>query len=236
MITAFKSEQRGRTKIDWLDSYHSFSFGNYFDPENINFGPLRVLNDDTVLPSAGFSTHPHKDMEIVSIVTQGSMAHKDSSGGQGVIKSGEIQRMTAGKGVFHSEFNSSGTEILKFYQIWFIPNERGIEPSYDQKNFPIEKSKNELKLIVSGDKNDGVLFINQNAKLLIGNFDKGFNLPYFVENGRGIYIHIINGTVDVNGRNAGSGDALRITDESSLEIKAVEKSSFLFFDVLMNFE
>ena len=236
MITALKSDQRGRTKIDWLDSYHSFSFGNYYDPNNINFGPLRVLNDDTVIPSAGFPTHPHKDMEIVSIVTKGSMAHQDSSGGQGVIKEGEIQRMTAGKGIFHSEFNASDTEILKFYQIWFIPNQQGLTPSYDQRKFQIDKEKNELKLIVSGYKEDNALFINQDVKMFLCSADKGFNIPYSIGKGRGIYIHVIKGQIEVKGYKAENGDALKITVENSIEISSPENSAFIFFDLLMDFE
>ena len=141
MIYVRKKENRGRTKIDWLDSYHSFSFGDYYDPENINFGPLRVLNDDTVQPTAGFPTHRHRDMEIVSIVTKGIMAHRDSIGSEGTIRVNDIQRMTAGSGIMHSEFNASDKEILKFYQIWFVPNKQGLTPSFHTKNFCLSELK-----------------------------------------------------------------------------------------------
>ena len=144
MIEIRRSDERGRTKIDWLDSYHSFSFGEYYDPKNIHFGHLRVLNDDLIQPGEGFPTHPHKEMEIVTIVTEGTVTHKDSSGGQGTITMNEFQRMTAGKGVFHSEYNDSDFDVLKLFQIWFIPNKQNLEPFYEQMKFFHQEKKNKL--------------------------------------------------------------------------------------------
>jgi len=152
MIEVKKNNERGYTKIDWLDSRHSFSFGEYYDPKNIHFGPLRVINDDIIEAGEGFPTHPHKDMEIVTIILEGTVAHKDSSGGEGTITVNEIQRMTAGKGILHSEFNASDTEILKLLQIWFIPNGQGLTPSYEQMKFSHEEKKNKLLKVVSGEK------------------------------------------------------------------------------------
>ena len=149
MIEVRKSNEHEHTKIDWLDSRHSFSFGEYYDPGNIHFGPLRVMNDDIIQPGEGFPTHPHRDMEIVTIILEGTVAHKDSTGGEGTITVNEIQRMTAGKGILHSEFNASNTEILKLLQIWLIPNKQGLMPSYEQMKFSHEEKKNKLLKVVS---------------------------------------------------------------------------------------
>ncbi|KAF0214212.1 MAG: hypothetical protein FD178_2601 [Ignavibacteria bacterium] len=144
MLEVLRSEERGRTKIDWLDSYHSFSFGEYYDPKNMGFGPLRVINDDLIQAGAGFPTHPHRDMEIVTIVTQGAVAHRDSSGGEGIIRVGEVQKMSAGKGIFHSEFNASDKEVLKLYQIWIMPNQNGLKPGYEDIRYDVAEKKNKL--------------------------------------------------------------------------------------------
>ena len=234
MISLRKSEERGHTKIDWLDSYHSFSFGEYYDPQHVHFGPLRVFNDDTVAAMGGFPTHPHKNMEIVSIVTLGRMAHGDSTGSQGIIKVNDVQRMTAGKGVYHSEFNASDNQILKFFQVWFIPNETDLTPSYEQISFDPEERKNKLQLIVSGNVNDGVVFINQDAKMYLSDLEKGNKLRYITSSERGVYIHVADGAVDINGYKAEPGDAIKITEETEFEISASEKSSFILFDMTLN--
>lgn len=236
MITVIKKEDRGRTKIDWLDSYHSFSFGDYYDPKNINFGPLRVLNDDTVKPTAGFPTHKHRDMEIVSIVTKGRMAHRDSTGSEGLIRVNDIQRMTAGKGIMHSEFNASDTEILKFYQVWFIPNQQNLTPSYEQITFEPGERKNILQLIVSGDKEDGVVFINQDAKIYLTDLEENTNLVYEPNLKRGIYIHIIEGQINVNGVEINSGDAIKAVDETKINIEAKKSSGLILFDVALDIQ
>lgn len=235
MIEIKKSYLRGRTKMDWLNSYHSFSFGEYYDPENIHFGPLRVLNDDTIQPSAGFPTHPHRDMEIVTIILEGTVAHKDSSGGEGRITVNEIQKMTAGSGVFHSEFNPSDTEVLKLLQIWIIPNEQKLAPSYEQKKYSHEDKKNKLLKVVSGEKEDGVIFINQDAKIFLSDLDRGKEIMYQIENNRGVYFHLIEGNVTVNGIKLTNGDAAEITAESLISISADEYSKLILFDVTLNF-
>lgn len=235
MIEIKKSNSRGRTRIDWLDSYHSFSFGEYYDPTNIHFGPLRVLNDDLIQPGAGFPTHPHADMEIVTIVYEGTIAHKDSTGGAGTITVDEIQRMTAGSGIYHSEFNASEIEELKLLQIWFVPNRRGLTPSYEQKKYSHNDKKNKLLKVVSGNKNDGILFINQDAEIFLSDLDAGSKLNYDVKDSRGVYIQLVQGNLNVNNHIIEKGDALKITDEEKLNLTAETNSKFVLFDMNMEF-
>lgn len=234
MLTIRRSEDRGRTKIDWLDSYHSFSFGEYYDPEHLNFGPLRVLNDDTILPTSGFPTHPHRDMEIVSIVTNGAMAHRDSTGSSGVIGINDIQRMTAGKGIMHSEFNASDNVTLKLIQIWFLPNQKSLTPSYEQITFEPGERKNNLLLVVSGNKEDGVVFINQDAKIFLSDLEKGKSVTHNTKFERGIYIHIAEGEVEINGTVLKRGDAAEITNENAVKITSLADSKIILFDLTMD--
>ncbi|OGV11177.1 MAG: hypothetical protein A3J84_03995 [Ignavibacteria bacterium RIFOXYA2_FULL_37_17] len=233
MIEVRKSDERGHTKIDWLDSRHSFSFGEYYDPKNIHFGPLRVINDDIIQPGEGFPTHPHRDMEIVTIIFEGTVAHKDSSGGEGTITVNEIQRMTAGKGILHSEFNASDTEILKLLQIWFIPNQQGLTPSYEQMKFSHEEKKNKLLKVVGGKKEDGIIFINQDAEIFLSDLEPGVKLNYEVKNNRGVYIQLVDGTLNVNGNKIEKGDALKITDEKNLELASEKNAKIVLFDITL---
>jgi redox-sensitive bicupin YhaK (pirin superfamily) len=235
MFEIIKSYQRGRTRIEWLDSYHSFSFGEYYDPHKIHFGPLRVLNDDEIQPAAGFPTHPHSDMEIVTIVYKGTVAHKDSTGGEGTISTNEIQRMTAGTGIYHSEFNASDSEILKLLQIWFIPNQRGLTPSYEQKKISHEEKKNKLVKVVSGKKEDGIIFINQDAEIYLADLDENGKLTYISQKYRGVYIQLVKGILNVNGLQIQNGDAIKITGETNLDIAAEVDSQIVLFDVTLNF-
>jgi redox-sensitive bicupin YhaK (pirin superfamily) len=235
MFEIIKSYQRGRTRIEWLDSYHSFSFGEYYDPHKIHFGPLRVLNDDEIQPAAGFPTHPHSDMEIVTIVYKGTVAHKDSTGGEGTISTNEIQRMTAGTGIYHSEFNASDSEILKLLQIWFIPNQRGLTPSYEQKKISHEEKKNKLVKVVSGKKEDGIIFINQDAEIYLADLDENGKLTYNSQKYRGVYIQVVKGILNVNGLQIQNGDAIKITGETNLDIAAEVDSQIVLFDVTLNF-
>ncbi|TSA29443.1 MAG: pirin family protein [Ignavibacteriales bacterium] len=235
MIEVRKSNERGHTKIDWLDSRHSFSFGEYYDPKNIHFGPLRVINDDIIQPGEGFPTHPHRDMEIVTIILEGTVAHKDSSGGEGTITVNEIQRMTAGTGILHSEFNASDTEILKLLQIWFIPNQHGLTPGYEQKKFSHEEKKNKLLKVVSGKKEDGIIFINQDAEIFFSDLEAGIKLNYEVKNNRGVYIQLIDGALKVNSSKIEIGDALKITDEKKLELTAEKNAKMVLFDITLEF-
>lgn len=231
MLHLIKSESRGKTHIDWLESYHSFSFGHYYDPDNLQFGPLRVLNDDVIAPGAGFPTHPHSNMEIVTIALEGELAHEDSTGSKGVIKPGEVQRMTAGKGVHHSEFNNSENEYAKILQIWLIPDKAGYEPSYEQKKYDPAKTENVLFKLVSKKNGDGVVTINQNADLFISHLDKEKQISYNLTTERGVYIFLIDGKLAVNGAKLNSRDALKISDEKEITLQAEEKSSFILFDV-----
>ncbi|KAF0143001.1 MAG: hypothetical protein FD122_267 [Stygiobacter sp.] len=235
MLEVLRSEERGRTKIDWLDSYHSFSFGEYYDPKNMGFGPLRVINDDLIQAGAGFPTHPHRDMEIVTIVTQGAVAHRDSSGGEGIIRVGEVQKMSAGKGIFHSEFNASDKEVLKLYQIWIMPNQNGLKPGYEDIRYDVTEKKNKLLLVASNNHGDGVIFLNQDAKIYLADLDGGTNILYQTEKSRGVYIHVTEGSVEIAGVKLSSGDAIKLTEVESVEIKASENSGILLFDVVMNF-
>lgn len=235
MIEIRRSNERGRTKIDWLDSYHSFSFGEYYDSTNLHFGPLRVMNDDLILPASGFPTHPHRDMEIVTIILEGTVAHKDSSGGEGTITVNEVQRMTAGRGILHSEFNPSKTENLKLLQIWFIPNRQGLAPSYEQKKFSHEEKQNKLLKIVSGKKENGIIFINQDAVIYLSDLDKGKQIMHQVSDERGVYVHIIEGETKVNGQTLQSGDAAKLTEEKEIVISANTDSKIILFDMPMDF-
>ena len=235
MIEVRKSNERGHTKIDWLDSRHSFSFGEYYDPKNIHFGSLRVINDDIIQPGEGFPTHPHRDMEIVTIIFEGTVAHKDSSGGEGTITVNEIQRMTAGKGILHSEFNASDTEILKLLQIWFIPTQQGLTPGYEQKKFSHEQKQNNLLKVVSGEKADGIIFINQDAEIFLSDLDAGIKLSYEVKEKRGVYIQLVEGTLNVNGNKIEKGDALKITDEKNLELTTEKNAKIVLFDIALEF-
>jgi redox-sensitive bicupin YhaK (pirin superfamily) len=235
MIEVKKSDERGHTEIDWLNSRHSFSFGEYYDPENIHFGPLRVMNDDIIQPGEGFPTHPHRDMEIVTIVLEGTVAHKDSSGGEGTITVNEVQRMTAGKGIMHSEFNASDIEVLKLLQIWFIPNKQGLTPGYEQKKFSHEEKKNKLLKVVSGKKEDGIIFINQDADIFLSDLENGKEIIYNLNINRGMYIHVIDGSLNVNNVSILPGDAAKITQENQIKISASVDSKIILFDLIMDF-
>ena len=235
MIEVKKSDERGHTEIDWLNSRHSFSFGEYYDPENIHFGPLRVMNDDIIQPGEGFPTHPHRDMEIVTIVLEGTVAHKDSSGGEGTIAVNEIQRMTAGKGIMHSEFNASDTEVLKLLQIWFIPNKQGLTPGYEQKKFSHEEKKNKLLKVVGGKKEEGIIFINQDAEIFLSDLEKGKEIIYNLNINRGMYVHVIDGSLNVNNVSLLPGDAAKITQENQIKISANVDSKIILFDLIMDF-
>ncbi|MBA4406855.1 hypothetical protein C0389_06235 [bacterium] len=235
MIEIRKSNERGKTKIDWLESYHSFSFGEYYDPSNIHFGPLRVMNDDIILAGGGFPTHSHRDMEIVTIVLEGTVAHKDSTGGQGTITVNEVQRMTAGSGIQHSESNPSVEEVLKLLQIWFIPNKQNLTPSYEQKKFSHEERQNKLLKVVSGNKEDGIIFINQNAEIFLSDLDKGRMIKHEIKENRCVYLHLIEGNVDVNGKSLLPGDAVKLFQETDFTLNSRENSKIILFDMAMNF-
>lgn len=236
MKTIFhKAETRGHANHGWLDTYHTFSFANYYNPERVNFGALRVLNDDTVDAGMGFGTHPHKNMEIVSIPLAGELEHKDSMGNVTVIKNGEIQVMSAGTGIYHSEYNKNQDQLVKFLQIWVIPNEENVTPRYDQIVIP-EKS-NKLVQIVSPNPADEGVWIHQNAWFHIGNFEKGEATEYTLKNAEnGVYAFVIKGSFEVENQILNTRDGLGIWEISTMSFKALENDSeILLMEVPMNY-
>ena len=232
-INIHKSNERGTSRYDWLLSRHSFSFANYYNPKKMNFGALRVLNDDIVDAGKGFGMHRHENMEIVSIVLEGSLEHKDSMGNHGIIKENEVQRMSAGTGVNHSEFNHSKTDKSHFLQIWIEPNEMGLEPSYEQKNIPT--TKNKLHEVASGTKKKDVVYIHQNTFMFIGNFDKGNeSMQILADNSHGAFVFVIEGEIELEKNILAAGDSAEITGAGKVAFKANKQSKVLLIEVPMN--
>jgi redox-sensitive bicupin YhaK (pirin superfamily) len=229
MITIRKSQDRGVGRHGWLTTRHTFSFANYYDPAYMGFRTLRVINEDTVAPGKGFGAHRHEDMEIVSIVMEGALAHRDSSGGEGVLRRGEVQRMSAGTGVVHSEFNASQSEPVHFFQIWIEPATEGITPGYEQKLFPEEQG--ELRLLVAPNAEEGALNIHQDAKVYSAILGGGERVEHALAPGRGAWIQVARGGVDVNGVALSAGDGAAIEDETSLVIAASQPAEILLFDL-----
>lgn|SRR5487761_2070789 len=231
MLTIRKSKDRGFADHGWLKSFHSFSFGNYHDPVHMGFGPLRVINEDLVAASQGFGTHGHRDMEIISYVLEGALEHKDSMGNGSVLQYGNVQRMSAGTGVRHSEFNHSQEEEVHFLQIWIEPNVTGIAPGYEEKTFSRESKMGQLRLIASADGQNGSVLIHQDAKLYASILQAGDSIEYKIVTGRTAYLHIASGNLMANSIELFTGDALKVTNESLLSIGASDKSEFLLFDL-----
>ncbi len=236
MITIRKSSERGTTNIDWLRSYHSFSFGDFYNPDMVHFGPLRVLNDDWIAGGGGFPTHPHKDMEIITYVLKGAVAHADSTGGNGVTGVNEVQKMSAGRGVFHSEFNNSKDEELHLFQTWIIPNKRGMEPYYEQKSFKPEAKLNTLYKVASPAPGDNEVYISQEAEMYISYLEKGKEFQHAIGQGRGVYLQVADGDLTVNGLAAETGDAFLIENEKDITIAANKNTELILFDVAMEFQ
>jgi redox-sensitive bicupin YhaK (pirin superfamily) len=231
MNTIRRSTERGHANHGWLDSYHSFSFANYFDSNHLEFGPLRVINEDRVARGGGFGTHPHRDMEIISYVLSGELAHRDSMGNGSVIRAGDVQRMSAGSGVRHSEFNASPTEELHFLQIWIKPDVLGMNPSYEERHFEDGDKQGRLRLIASPDGRDGSVVIHQDALLYAGRFDAEERASLELKRGRRSYIHVVRGAVQVNGIELSAGDALKVTDAGAVHIDRGRGSEVLVFDL-----
>jgi quercetin 2,3-dioxygenase len=229
MILIRKSAERGHSQIGWLDSFHTFSFGQYYDPKFMGYGNLRVINQDTVQAGNGFGKHPHENMEIISYVIDGELEHKDSMGTGSIIKPVEIQRMSAGTGVEHSEFNHSKTEPLHFLQIWIIPEKDGIKPGYEQKSIP--KINNQFILIGSPEKNENAITIHQNVKLFAAYLSAKHALQYEFKNGHGGWLQLIKGKISINGLELSAGDGAAIADEKQISIESHEQAEFLFFDL-----
>jgi quercetin 2,3-dioxygenase len=226
-----RSNERGFADHGWLKSFHTFSFADYFDPEHVEFGPLRVINEDRVEAGAGFGTHSHRDMEIISYVLGGELAHKDSMGNGSTIRPGDVQRMSAGTGVRHSEFNPSPSEPAHFLQIWIQPAKSNIEPSYEEKRFAAEEKRGRLRLIVSPDRTDGSLMIHQDARVYAGLFTGEERANLDVSTGRRVYLHVARGAITANGTALEAGDALRITGGEPLALKQGRDAEVLVFDL-----
>lgn len=232
MITVRPAADRGHTDFGWLDTAHSFSFGDYHDPRFMGFHSLRVLNDDRIAGGGGFPTHPHRDMEIITFVLAGALEHKDSLGTGSVIRAGDVQRMTAGTGILHSEFNASKTEPVHLLQIWLFPEARGLTPGYAQESFPAEARKGVLKLVASRDGRDGSVSFRQDASVYAAALDAGQKVTHTLAPGRAAWVQVATGSVSLNGKPLAAGDSAAVADESALELVGVESGETLVFDVV----
>lgn len=231
MITIRKSEDRGHADFGWLDTHHTFSFGDYRDPAHMGFRSLRVINDDLIAAGMGFGTHPHADMEIISYVVEGALAHKDSMGTGSVIRPGDVQQMSAGTGVEHSEFNPSKTERTRLIQIWIRPDRKGHTPRYQQKTYPAVERADKLRLVASPDGAEGSIEIHQDAKLYATTLTPGASVKLDLANNRHAWVQVVKGSLALNGQELKEGDGAAISDESAIALKAKDKSEVLVFDL-----
>jgi len=230
MMTLRKANERGHADHGWLDSYHTFSFAGYYDPEHMGYRSLRVINDDKVAPGAGFGTHPHRDMEIITYVLSGALEHKDSMGNGRIIKPGEVQYMAAGTGVQHSEFNPSDKTPVHLLQIWIMPDRKGAKPNYAEKSLASAKT-GRLNLVTSKTGRDGSIAINQDAELLVAKLQPGEAVAHELRGGRHAWVHVAEGELTVNGQRLTGGDAVAISDEKQIALKASKDSQVLLFDL-----
>ncbi|MBD2038632.1 pirin family protein [Leptolyngbya sp. FACHB-321] len=231
MLTVRKAEDRGHANHGWLDSYHSFSFANYYDPQHMGFRSLRVINEDMVAPAKGFPTHPHRDMEIITYVVSGAVAHKDSIGNTEKVGAGGVQRFSAGTGITHSEFNPSTTEGLHLLQIWLLPERQGITPSYEQKEFPAETKRNQWRAIANREATDGAVKLHQDAAIYATILEPGEQLTYTLQADRHAWVQIVQGEVTLNGTTLDKGDAAAISNETELAFAASTDAEILLFDL-----
>ncbi|HEY5906908.1 MAG TPA: pirin family protein [Vicinamibacteria bacterium] len=233
MIAMRPRDERGRTRISWLDSRHSFSFGDYFDPQNMGFRSLRVINEDVVAPGGGFGTHGHRDMEILSYVLEGGLRHQDSSGGGGVIRPGEIQFMRAGRGVTHSEHNASSTEPVHFLQIWIVPDQAGLDPTYGQNTFDAQEAAHGFELLASRDGREGSLRLQQDADLLVAHLAPGESRDRAIAAGRHVWLQVARGELSLDGQRLRAGDGAALTREPGVSLRAQgdEGAEVLLFDL-----
>jgi redox-sensitive bicupin YhaK (pirin superfamily) len=230
-----KADERGHADHGWLNAHHSFSFASWYDPSRVHFGMLRVLNDDIVAPGEGFGMHPHNDMEIITIILQGALEHKDNMGNGSVIRPGDVQVMSAGTGVMHSEFNPSPDEQVNLFQLWIFPKEKNIKPRYDQKTFSVAERKNKIQMVASGFKSNGELYIHQDAALSLADTDSGKNISYTMKRkGNGVYVLVIDGKVEISGNVLTKRDAIGAWDTEQIDIKPLNDSKLLFVEVPMN--
>jgi len=228
-----KADERGNVEIDWLKSKHSFSFGHYYDARYMGFGPLRVINEDRITPSAGFPTHGHADMEIISYVISGALEHKDTEGNHSIIRPGEVQRMRAGTGIHHSEYNAMDDQETHFLQIWIIPDERGLKPDYAQIAFPTEERHDKWRLVGSQDGRDGSVHIHQDVNMLASNLSADKSLDYTAASGRGLYLQIVRGAGKVGETEYKNGDGFAFLPGEKLNITASEDSELVLFDMIL---
>lgn len=231
MLTIRKSEARGHANHGWLDSYHSFSFSQYYDPAHMNYSVLRVINEDVIAPSMGFGMHPHRDMEIITYMLAGELAHKDSLGNGSKIARGDVQRMSAGTGIVHSEFNASNQQAAHLLQIWLLPERNDIAPGYEEKHFADHEKRNRWRLIASRDQADGSLLVHQDVKLLATILESSNSLNYELAKGRSAYLQLARGRVVVNDVEIEAGDAVMLDQEAAIEIQAQTEAEMLLFDL-----
>ena len=232
MITVRPAQARGNANFGWLNSKHTFSFGNYYDPNHMGFASLRVINEDKVQPGQGFGTHSHRDMEIISYVLKGELEHKDSIGNGSVIRPGDVQRMSAGTGIAHSEFNASANDPVHFLQIWIMPDRAGIKPSYEQKHFSLAEKQGKLRLVASRDGRDNSVTIHQDANLYVATLNNGDRVNYNTRDNRSVWIQVARGSVEINGNSLQAGDGAAIIQETDLAIAATSnETEILLFDL-----
>ena len=232
MIRLRRSAERGHADHGWLDTRHTFSFAAYHDPRHMGYRTLRVINDDRVAAGAGFPTHPHRDMEIVSYVVDGALEHRDSLGTGSVIRPGDVQRMTAGTGVRHSEFNPSPEDPMRLIQIWIVPEREGLAPGYEQKRFPLDERTGRLRLVASPDGRDGSLTVHQDADLFATILEPGQTVEHEIRPGRGAWVQVVRGRVEVSGKTLEEGDGAAVENERSIVLTGVETAEILLFDLL----
>jgi quercetin 2,3-dioxygenase len=231
MITLRRSNDRGHTKLSWLDSRHTFSFGDYYDRQNMGFSDLRVINEDRVVPGAGFPTHSHRDMEIITYVLEGALAHKDSTGTSSVIRVGDVQRMSAGTGISHSEYNASQTEPVHFLQIWIIPDQTGLKPGYEQRAFSFDKNRGRFTLVASKQGRDDSITVHQDVDVWAARFSPGEQSSFPFKPSRSIWTQVARGALTLNGMSLNAGDGAAVSQEEILEFKAIEDAEMLLFDL-----
>lgn len=237
MIKIVKAEEHFKFEYDWLTTYHHFSFGEYYNPEKINFGPLRVFNDDTIQPGKGFDFHFHMDMEIVTFVLEGSLKHKDNLGNEGIIEAGEIQRMTAGTGVVHSEYNNSNEKLVKLLQIWILANKKNLKPSWEQRKFSREDKTNKLLQVVTAENTplNSIPIIHQDVSFFVSKLDTGQNVKHELNDNRQAYSFIINGQIQLNGKIMETRDAAMVENEKTLSFKAENPSEMILINLPTKF-
>jgi redox-sensitive bicupin YhaK (pirin superfamily) len=233
LLTLRKAEDRGKANFGWLDSRHSFSFGDYHDPKHMGFGPLRVINDDRVAPGGGFPTHGHRDMEIVSYVLNGALEHKDSIGTGSIIRPGDVQRMSAGTGIRHSEFNASKTEPVHFLQIWIVPERQGLPPDYEQKTFAVGETDGTLRLVGSRNGRGGSVTIHRDVDLYAARLARGQEVGHELRQGRGAWVHVARGAVALNGTPLKAGDGASLATAATLQLDQADDAELLLFDIAL---